>query len=261
MNSKPTEKKIILKKDWDLSPKISPIDGTFEGYFAGRKQELDLLTNEILHKKRGSILVSGHRGVGKTSLVYKVLSEVQKRDKDVIVVLMNAAQLEAEGESEERSKIKPRSIIENLIRRLYTVIRDRRDIDNDIKKDVEGLYKKAVSREFKYTEAFLSEKEKAEEVRITHILKTSVDVIFMLALSYMFAVFVLIFDIFPYNWINKVISLLFAFPIPFFYNYKRSKMSKNFELLSAKTHELYQFDNSIGNLEFDLEQVHRKIAE
>jgi len=53
--------------------KLSDEDGRkkepFEGYFVGREKELELLVNDILHKNRGSILISGHRGVGKTSLV------------------------------------------------------------------------------------------------------------------------------------------------------------------------------------------------
>lgn len=57
--------KIKLKKDWDFFPQIDkPL-----GHFTGRKLIRDRLMNEVARRGSGAILVSGSRGVGKTSLV------------------------------------------------------------------------------------------------------------------------------------------------------------------------------------------------
>src|SRR3989338_4801027 len=48
-------------------------------YFGGREQVLNAVRERIesakAHKKSGGILVHGHRGVGKTSLLKKIVSE------------------------------------------------------------------------------------------------------------------------------------------------------------------------------------------
>lgn len=63
--------KLFLKEDWDIPIQI-PLTKNNVGYFIGRKKELFSLFNELSRRKTGSILISGYRGVGKTSLVYKV---------------------------------------------------------------------------------------------------------------------------------------------------------------------------------------------
>jgi len=256
-------KRVILKKDWDLPPKISLENGTFSGYFVGREKELDLLVNEILHKSRGSILVSGHRGVGKTSFVYKALSLVLEKDKNILVVLMNAAQLEAESPNKQ---INPQKIIENLIRRLYTVIRDTRNLKRDIKGAGERLYKKAISKEFKLTEFFLERRKKVEQEEKEFerdILLDEKTVHLMIFLtSWTLGAVLFFFNLIPLEWLNKLIALLLTLPIPYAINlaYKKRRLKKFEEEAAAKTEELYQFDNKIGNLEFDLEQIHKEIA-
>lgn len=255
-------KKIILKRDWDQSPKIYEDNG-FSGYFVGREREVNLLLNEILSKKRGAVLVSGYRGVGKTSLVYKVLSEVLKRDKNILVVLMNAAQLEVESEG---NKINPRNIIENLIRRLYTVTKNKK-LKDDIKISIDKLYKKAVAEEFKLIERFIDSQrtlEKEEEERIREILideKIAHIVVFFTC--WVFGASLILFDVIPIKWINNLLGLLFTFPVPYTINLiHRKRIKKQYQRqISAQSEELYQFDDRISNLEFDLEEVHKKLSE
>lgn len=83
--------KLILKRDWDIQ--ISPpiIDESLKGHHGGRIKEVEMLTNELLRGKKGSILISGYRGVGKTSLVYKSLWDAKNIKDDFIYVLLNAA--------------------------------------------------------------------------------------------------------------------------------------------------------------------------
>ena len=76
--------KIVLKDDWDVSLRPPLFGRDVVGHFAGREKEISRLVNELQRKKSGSIFVTGHRGVGKTSFVYKAISDVYENDKSNI---------------------------------------------------------------------------------------------------------------------------------------------------------------------------------
>lgn len=266
---------ILLKKDWDV-PINAPIEVEQRGYFVGRKAELDLLANEILRKTSGAILVSGYRGVGKTSLAYKALWEVKSNDKNNIIVLLNASQLEAELDEknqleaelgEKNQKSRPRAIIENLIRRLYSVTKEREDLGDKIKPKIDRLYRKTVATEFRLRETYqqkIQDSLKIEEEDIKEIWaseKNIRNVIFFG--SWVIASVLLFGNIFTNTAINNGLALLLAFPVPFFVNIaiKHKLIKKHYKEISQNIDELYEFDDTIGNLEFDLEDIHRDIKQ
>ena len=68
-----------LRDDWDV-PIQPPARGRRSaGLFVGRRAELARLIDEVLRSPHKSILISGYRGVGKTSLVYRTLDEIEGR--------------------------------------------------------------------------------------------------------------------------------------------------------------------------------------
>src|SRR2546429_8808219 len=95
---------VRLKTDWDLPLQPPRAGAELRGHFVGRARERQLLANELARSNQRSIFVSGYRGVGKTSLVYRALLDVSSREtgKDVLLVLLNAAQLEAETAAPKR---------------------------------------------------------------------------------------------------------------------------------------------------------------
>lgn len=141
--------KIILKPDWDVDINL-PTSNKKTGYFVGRKKEKEFLLAEILTKPSGSILVCGHRGVGKTSLIYSVLWEIRERSNNIIPIVINVSQLHTYSHNE----IKPEDIIKNLIRRLYTSTKYNSNIPKEVRKDIEKLYKKAIAEQFKLLENY-----------------------------------------------------------------------------------------------------------
>ena len=260
--------KIFLKKDWDV-PINAPIEEEQRGYFVGRKAELDLLVNEILRRTSGAILVSGYRGVGKTSLAYKALWEVKTRDKNTIIVLLNASQLEAELDKPDQ-KIRPRAIIENIIRRLYSITRERNNLDSSIKEKINALYRKTIATEFE-----LLEKNQQARTLSQEIIKEETEELFfsekqirniILLTSWIFAIFLQFLNV-GETWaniiFNKILPLLLIYPIPFAINIfiKHKKIKKETGEMIMRTEELYKFDDSIGNLEFDLEDIHRHLKQ
>lgn len=252
--------KIILKRDWDYNVAPPLLEKSSQGNFVGRNKERELLTNEILRRSGGAILISGHRGVGKTALVYKALWEAKAKDQNIVVVLLNAAQLETDS---KETHISPREIIENLIRRLFSTSRDIDGLNDDVKQKVEILYRKAVAHEFKLVEAYRKQqKESQEDIlekttsgsfneqnfrNLVFLVSWTIGILLQLGGSFL-----------PGDWVGRLLPIIMFLPLPYGINllYKEITRHNRLNETSEKAEWLYQFDNSIGNLEFDLEQVH-----
>ncbi len=256
--------RIVLKRDWDVQI-ARPLNGeTPRGHYSGRNLELNMLANEILRGKKGSILISGYRGVGKTSLVYKSLWNVLSKKREVIIVFLNATQLESGFYTEinENKKIDPRKIIENLIRGLFITISKDDSINNELEEKIKDLYKKATASSFGKSEEFKNQKsltqEKANELYIDFSLEKT-QLIYVS--SWILSTALQFSQIFPYDILNKLAPLIVAFPAPLFINlmYKKSIISRNKEFSEKDIDIMYQYDASLNNLEFDLEDMHRKI--
>ncbi|MCD6460058.1 hypothetical protein J7L67_05275, partial [bacterium] len=149
------ETNFIIKPDWDQN--INPPTNEKEtGHFCGREKELNLLVNELKRRKNASILISGHRGVGKTSFVYKALWEL-KNKKEPIFVLLNASQLELlskkynKNDETNGNNIDLDKILENLIRRLYSATKTSKALKENIKEKIALLYYKAVASNYSET--------------------------------------------------------------------------------------------------------------
>lgn len=175
--------RIVLKRDWDVPVNLPLPDEEKRGHFAGRLNELHSLTNEISRRSNGAILVAGHRGVGKTSLVHKAILEAQRSNPKILAVLLNAAQLDLPSqvsvEDAGRDKaIDPKAFIEYLIRRLFATIRARNllpatktddgmeippKVGEPAYRQVEVLYRKAVAQEFKLTQSLSAQARVSEE--------------------------------------------------------------------------------------------------
>lgn len=259
--------KIVLKRDWDfpISPpmniEIANLPDAKQrrdmGHYGGRRDELNKFINELLRRPKGSILISGYRGVGKTSFVYKALSELKLKDRDheIIIVMLNAAQLDVWQKNNEG--IDPKKIIENLIRRLYSITKDSK-LNDELKKDINLLYKKAVASEVNMIERYQNQKnfrlETIQEWNLKFIISNSTSIliattIFALILQYMaFMAFV-----------SKFVPILIALfgSLAFFYAIKTTV--SEVESITKSADETYKSDNCIGNLEFDLEELHKKL--
>lgn len=267
---------IFLKSNWDISITPPIHNRKMDGYFVGRKIELDMLVNEIKGKRSGSILVSGHRGVGKTSLVYKTIHEIKKEDKRVISVFLNASQLDAEMNTvpKQETPINPKQIIKNLIRRLYSTISfekiEKLNSDTEIK--IRSLYSKATAESFSITRE--KEVSKTRSIATTIIADQEARISIKFSRS-LYLLFLLIVSVGLYSLSNidniPIILrqiLFYSSPIPilqspFTFNLLIKKFTKEVDTKEGTTtaQELYKFDNSLGNLEYDLELIHKDLSE
>lgn len=258
----------MLKRDWDIS--IEPpshVKRSSIGHFAGRETEWRFLSNEILRRNQGSIFISGYRGVGKTSLVYRALNEVQRSggERKFLYVLLNAAQLEAE--SDDESKIVPKEIIINLIRRLYTSAEEA-GLKGNVGDQIANLYRKAAAAEFKKSESFEVGLQVVEQTIRERTFRVGLPIIDLLIWGASLAAATALifqptfFDSFLSPQMQSLLEFLLVCPIPLAVRYtiKGTKLWKTRDAAKAEAKEFYSFDHGIGNLEFDLQKVHRELA-
>jgi len=246
--------KIIIKNDWDVPPHYLKE----RGHFLGRKDELSKLVSEIVRRDSGTILLSGQRGVGKTSLVYEALrkskteleSGVEKIE--TVSVVLNASQLEVIDETESSAFLRAQ-VIKNLIRRLYTALPTEKKT-----KKIDDLYKKAVSSEVQITqESHLDETEVKTSETIKSIKLQSDIKVASSVISLSLAFFIAILQPFDQSVWNGFFSILALIPGAFVISSSWSWMDKKKkEIGHRKTaSEIYKQDASLGNLEFDLEEA------
>ena len=124
--------KIKLKEAWDF-PQSSDFEEDQVGVFGGRQGELARLKNLLVKKNKSSILLTGHRGRGKTSVIYKALWDINREKKEnevkIIPILIDALQLESRSEdlnnnTQGNLKNNYRIILENIICRFYQTIKE-----------------------------------------------------------------------------------------------------------------------------------------
>lgn len=252
--------KITLKQDWDISSQPPNRNGRHNiGHFVGRKKELSLLQNELSRKSQGAILISGYRGVGKTAFVYKALQNIyQEQDgKIYLVVLMNSNSLGSTGTS---------NIMLNLIRRLYTATLDE-DLSISLRNEIETLYKKAVSVEYRQVEMAEKSHQYSRDVESIVDLTTKAESIEFYKLIWFISFFIAtILQLRPItgfaDWINKLLPLVFALPVPLVTSLalQYRKTIKNSDRDSNSAQKLYTIDNNLSNLEFDLDRIHQHLC-
>jgi serine/threonine-protein kinase len=71
--------RVIIPLPLDFRFAHEPLDEASRAQFVGREQELTALVDRMVHSRGGAILITGYRGVGKTSFVNQALSEFERR--------------------------------------------------------------------------------------------------------------------------------------------------------------------------------------
>ena len=256
--------KITIKNDWDIPLRFPYADRKPKGLFIGRKKELSHLVNELKRRETGSILICGHRGVGKTSFIYKAIWELKAKDNLIIPILLNAAQLEAES---IKDIIESKKILENLIRRLYSMTRDIDFLDNKIDSHIIDLYYKAIASNYEHLEIFSLKSQISNEIieqKASSFKFTMKDFrVLIFLIPWLISLLLILTKIIPIELLNDLVSLIIGLPLPLFLNYaySKSKIRKNLKLEDKKSELLYKFDASICNIEYDLEKIHREIRD
>lgn len=255
---------LTLKKDWDYFPHYEER----QGHFIGRAEEKDRVKNWFLRREKGCFLVSGERGVGKTALVYQALHEAKAKRKEIVPVIINSLQLiigeEGKGQRDNTKQSLEEIIIVNLIKRLYTAIKDK--VQGQLKDDLQDLYRKAVASKSEVREEIniigeIQQEEKLETEIKTKIKITPENIRYLSScLGIIIGMtFLNMPPLFNKQWyfLNTLFGALCSIspvvlPISIYSKIIKYTLEiKRFNTQKAFK-ELYVKDNSIGNLEYDL---------
>lgn len=254
---------LTLKKDWDYFPHYEEQ----QGHFIGRAEEKDRVKNWFLRREKGCFLVSGERGVGKTALVYQALHEAKAKRKEIVPVIINSLQLiigeENKGQRDNIKQTLEEIIIVNLIKRLYTAIKDK--VQGQLKDDLQDLYRKAVASKSEVREEISIIGEMQQEEKLETEIKTKIKItpenIRYLSSCVGIIIGMTFWNMPPlfkqWHFLNTLFGALcsiipIVLPLSIYSKIiKYTLKIKRFNTQKAFK-ELYVKDNSIGNLEYDL---------
>ena len=253
---------IPLKKDWDLQPHL----GQEQGYHVVRKKQESQLVDFFARRKEGSLLISGKRGVGKSSIIFAAIEKAKKQlsdNQELIPVLIIAPSFELSDESDKLTsdnfqKFK-KLVLQTIIRRLYSPT-SKKISDNKLKDAIKLLYTKAVAKEVKQeitntdSNQNINTKETTSEFQISNnrlgiILGGIISGIVLSSIP------ITGFDV-PKNLIAVLLASIPSLAIL----YKLKKTKTTTEIQSSVALDYYLHDYSISNLQSDLEELLQELS-
>ena len=105
--------------------------------FVGRERELARLQAIIRNRPSATVLISGHRGVGKTTLVEQAL--IQNDDPNLLVVRLSLPHIY--GKALDASREIRSQVLRSLARSLHFAVKDSK-AGKTLKEQAESLYEK-----------------------------------------------------------------------------------------------------------------------
>ena len=109
----------------------------------GRQAELNALTSRLLFSEGGSFLVTGYRGVGKTSFVNQVIRRLREALPEAEPFLGRTELLDVQLNLAR--PVKAAELMHHIIRRLYDRLRERglyARLDADLQEALELAYRR-----------------------------------------------------------------------------------------------------------------------
>lgn len=263
--------KYVLKKCWDTP--INYPHNEIKGHFCGRKSEISSIKNIIERKPSSSLLLVGHRGAGKTSLIKKVLHELNKDSKSKLVlpIFINGPQLIKTNVSRSNTKnaIDSSHLLKILVTRLYRTLdfySKSEAITKELRDKTEKLYRKAASNTFQDTSKDKNTYKTRTENLYNRVLVFAIKDLIKFSSLVLVCIFGLYFSVtagesFPV-WLKGVGTLgsLGTVGAVAFKSIKTLNM-KNEDGSELTTEQYYFFDNDVCNVEFDLEKLQEDYSE
>jgi len=165
-----------LRNDWDATITYDVLDRpeTSPGVFVGREDLLRPLEAAVVEAdKRGTLLVSGYRGSGKTTLVIEALRRAalafqnmpEKERPHLLPVVLNVSEVSTSLSSPEtvaKLQIDPRRLLIALLRAFRQRI-ERFASDDPLRRQIDLLYSKATAAAFKLEQSSGQNKESVRQ--------------------------------------------------------------------------------------------------
>jgi KaiC/GvpD/RAD55 family RecA-like ATPase len=265
----PEPLRIRIRSDWDAALTYDSLHEESENrpVFVGREVLIAPLVVEITEpNKRGTYLISGYRGTGKTTLLIEALSRAKKQlaasNIRLFPLVLNVSEVSASlgnsaADTPLQLDIDPRRILIALIRTIRDGIQRLPSKDNSLEelaKTVDYVYQKATAAKFSSSGKSSQEdtRSRAWELALAiedkNVLKTLAAVSGAAAIAFESAAL-----IGPsLGWFHAAaVALAAVFAVSFTASMKRSRSQKQTE---AKETAL-EHDNSLQQLETDLKDI------
>ena len=269
----PEPLRIRIRSDWDAALTYDSLHEESEDrpVFVGREVLIAPLVVEITEpNKRGTYLISGYRGTGKTTLLIEALSRAKKQlaasDIKLFPLVLNVSEVSASlgnatAETPLQLDIDPRRILIALIRTIRDGIQRLPSKDkslDELAQNVDYVYQKATAAKFSSLGKTSQEDtrsrswELAAAIEDKHVLKTLAAITGAAAIAFEAAAL-----IGPsLGWFHAAaVALAAVFAVSFVASIKRSRSQTQSE---AKETAL-EHDNSLQQLETDLKDIFARL--
>jgi tetratricopeptide (TPR) repeat protein/Cdc6-like AAA superfamily ATPase len=239
---------VNLRNEWDYRPHLyNQPEHSITRHLHVAREESESLLDFITRKNEGSLLLSGHRGRGKTSLVLSTINRVGKTDEiELLPVLVNAPDFEFLNEMNDIR----RPILQTLVRRLYQACTDKGMADEF---GVTELYDRAVAKKVT-TERSQNASENIEsKLETESTLKLDITKqVSTIAASAIVALIFLLNPNIPYNYVYSIISIVAPSAIlSIMWQRKKSNISQKGNKNTNSLYYLYDYDTATLQSEFE----------
>lgn len=261
---------IPLKPGWDAVATYDSLGEAPEAIFVGRDTLLAPLVTEISDPdKRGTYLISGYRGTGKTTLLIEALrrgrEHLERRGQRLFPLILNVSEVAAsltDKPEDDHLKIDPNRLLVALLRaidqRLGPLVRED-DSLSELAGTAHAAYRKATAAKFvqSASEAVSRERLRIREVALSppgrDLLKTGA----IMAGAGAAALEIIAVTGPALGWLHAAAAALAVLAGTFAFNVKRTTTE------SAKTSSEISFehDNSLQQLETDLKDLLQELKD
>jgi len=264
--------RIRIRSDWDAALTYDSLDepAGSRAVFIGRDSLIAPLVAEIIEpNKRGTYLISGYRGTGKTTLLIEALSRAKNqlpKGYRLFPLVLNVSEVSASlgsatTEASDQLAIDPRRLLVALLRtiahRISSLVDQNPDPDPALKPLADlarNAYEKATAAKFAQTVTRAQEntrtrsRELALALEDKNILKTLAWAAGAAAVAFESAALVGP----TLGWLHgAALALAVAFGVSLTASYRRSSSEKQ----SAANQTAVEHDNSLQQLETDLKDI------
>lgn len=289
------ELNIPIKRYWDHTP--HPDEPNREHCHVIRATEQKFIVDFLSRRIEGALLISGMRGVGKTSMIFSAIQDAMAKSSDskMIVSLVNAPYFEM-GQSDKTNSGSDfkREVLQNLIKRLYlsvnnkynssnnAIIDKKRDRifhrfrflllkekpmhpDNDLKDihdRITALYEKSIAKEVRHEfDVYELDREKKSTERM---IKTEFNLTQLLLITIGFTILGFTFLFLPINPIPDPIKstlsmLIVAIPAILKSSLTFRKVHNKEKENSRERTIYYRYDYDINTQQSELEEILREL--
>ena len=259
--------RILIRPNWDSALTYDSLDEQPDNrsVFVGRESLIAPLVAEIVEpSKRGTYLISGYRGTGKTTLLIEALSRAQKLLKErkykLFPVVLNVSEVSASlGNSSSpispRLDIDPRRLLIALLRTIKEEVKRLAVNDpelTDLAESAQYAYEKATASKYSQTamRAQESARSRSREMVIAfedkNVLKT------LAAIAGAGAIAAEVAALLKVGWLHAAAGVLAAVcAISLTFSIKKSSTEKQTEGKQTA----FEHDNSLQQLETDLKDI------